>query len=103
MKTLLCSLVIVALTLAAHYAVLEINRANMRADLMAAANKVLEEQIFDMESTLADFRSQKTYEDGVMDGVELGENAMYTKGYHLGIQHGIDHERAGEYSLVKSK
>lgn len=100
MKALLISLCVAMATLFAHYAILEINRANARADLMAVANTVLEEQVADLESSLSDYRSAKTYEDGVMDGVELGESALYTKGYHMGIQHGIDHERAGEYSLV---
>lgn len=103
MKSLLLCSVVLAASVFAHAGLLAHNRANTRADLMEAANRILEEQIVDMSMALVDYKSAKTYEDGVDDGIRLGENAMYTKGYHRGIQHAIDHRNVSEYTLVEGE
>lgn len=94
------SLIVTAIliTVYGHWTINMVHRYALRAELLEMDNKILNEQIADMETGLADFRALPTYEDGLRDGISNGANQSYMSGYHKGLQHGVDHLMVGQNS-----
>lgn len=68
-----------------HICILKNHALEERAKLLEFANKILEEQIADINSQLIMERSGPTYDDGVRDGIMNSKSQEYMAGYHKGI------------------
>jgi hypothetical protein len=91
----------IVLTLVGHYLLLNYQCAQKNVMLQQIANQILVDQVNDLHNELLLYKNTKTYEDGLLIGIQMGESALYTEGYHKGLQHGADHRNVGsEYTYV---
>lgn len=91
---------LVGISIVIHVLVADMEISKRRADLLEIANKVLEEQVADLEGRLNDYRAAKTYDDGLLIGIQMGESSLYTEGYHKGLQHGVDHANVSKFTYT---
>lgn len=63
----------------------EANMANLRVDLLKDEIRVQNENLFEYRNKVLDLSSQRSYEDGVRDGIENAKNVSYVQGYHAAI------------------
>jgi hypothetical protein len=68
---------------AIHYA---INQSNMK-EIENKRNEILNDQLYDMIDQIASLRAQRTYEEGVRDGIANRRDRAYMEGYHMATQH----------------
>ena len=96
-------LVVVGATLGCHYLLLTYQCAQKEIMLKDLAAQIMVDQIDDLQNELLLYKNTKTYEDGIMMGVQMGERALYTEGYHRGLQHGADHRNVGGEHIYVSE
>ncbi len=56
-------------------------------DIEEKRSEILKDQIADMQNQLIEKNAQKTYEEGVRDGIQNRRDRSYMEGYHMATQH----------------
>ena len=56
-------------------------------DIEEKRSEILKDQIADMQNQLIEKNAQRTYEEGVRDGIENRKEKAYMDGYHMATQH----------------